>query len=200
MIDALRAVLHLPAGRHLIAVAGSPASGKSTFAKRFADELSASGRAAQVVPMDGFHLDNAILDARGDRARKGAPHTFDLRGFQRLMADVARGGQVIYPLFDRARDLAVAGAGELSGDTELVVVEGNYLLYDAPGWRDLAPLWSVSVWLEVSAEMLMSRLMQRWRQQGMTGEEAIARVRGNDLPNAEEIAAHRLPATVTITV
>jgi len=198
MIEALRAALHLPRGRHLIAVAGAPASGKSHFAERFVHELNTSGRSAQVVPMDGFHLDNAILDARGDRTRKGAPHTFDLRGFARLLGDMRDGGAVVYPLFDRSRDIAVAGAAELRSETDLVVVEGNYLLYDAPGWRDLAPLWSLSIRLDVPIATLRARLMQRWRQHGLDGEAAYAKMHSNDLPNAQDIAAHPLPATFTI--
>lgn len=189
-----RAALSLPPGRHLIAVAGPPASGKSHFADRFAHDLTEAGRPAQVVAMDGFHLDNTLLDASGDRARKGAPHTFDLRGFARLLSDIASGGAVVHPLFDRSRDLAVAGAGRIAAETDLVVVEGNYLLYDAPGWRDLAALWSLSIWLDVPVDILRARLMQRWREQGMTGEAAFAKVRENDLPNAEDMIAHRLPA------
>ena len=150
-VDPVTESLRLPAGRHLIAVAGPPASGKSTFAHRLAYELTLAGRIAQVVPMDGFHLDNTILDGRDDRARKGAPHTFDVRGFRRLLQDIMTGGAVVYPLFDRDRDLAVAGAGELAAETDLVVVEGNYLLYDHPDWRDLAGLWALSIRLDVPA-------------------------------------------------
>jgi len=78
LIDLLDA---LPKGRRLIAIAGAPASGKSTLAARVVEGLNAQvpGRAA-VVPMDGFHLDDTVLSARGDLARKGAPHTFDVLG------------------------------------------------------------------------------------------------------------------------
>ena len=197
-VDPVTESLRLPAGRHLIAVAGPPASGKSTFAHRLAYELTLAGRIAQVVPMDGFHLDNTILDGRDDRARKGAPHTFDVRGFRRLLQDIMTGGAVVYPLFDRDRDLAVAGAGELAAETDLVVVEGNYLLYDHPDWRDLADLWALSIRLDVPEATLRARLMQRWREHGLDGEAAFARMNGNDMPNALEIIRHPLPATITI--
>lgn len=199
MRDPLTAALALPAGRRLIAVAGAPASGKSTFAQRLAEGLNKAGRAAAVVPMDGFHLDNAILEARGDRPRKGAPHTFDARGFRRLIEDIRAGGNVYFPLFDRSRDLAVAGAGLVQDQTEVVVVEGNYLLYDHPEWRALAPLWDLAIRIEVPEPILRARLMQRWREHGLNGEEAFARVRENDHPNGQEIAAHPLPADITLT-
>lgn len=67
--------------RQIIAVAGPPASGKSTAARALAHALGRAGKSAAVIPMDGFHLDNAVLAARGILSRKGAPHSFDLQGF-----------------------------------------------------------------------------------------------------------------------
>jgi len=199
MTNPLAAALALPPGRQLIAVAGPPGSGKSTLAQELAWDLTMAGRPAQVVPMDGFHLDNTLLDIRGLRARKGAPGTFDARGFHRLLADILTGGPVIFPHFDRTRDLAVAGAGALAEDTELVVVEGNYLLFDHPDWAPLAQLWAMSVWLDVPRDVLHDRLVQRWRDFGFDETTARTRAEGNDLPNAERIAAHRLPATLTLS-
>ena len=49
--------------RNLIAIAGPPASGKPTVSATVLDELTARGRSAGLVAMDGYHLDNAILDA-----------------------------------------------------------------------------------------------------------------------------------------
>lgn len=200
MHDALVArALALPEGaRHLIALAGPPASGKSTQAEGLAADLCAAGRRAVVVPMDGFHLDNRLLEARGLQARKGAPETFDLRGFARLMQDLQQGGDVIYPVFDRGRDLAIAGAGQLDAACDLVVVEGNYLLFDAPGWRDLAQHWALSVYLEVAEAVLRARLIGRWTDHGLSHADAVARAEANDLPNAARLMAHRLPADMVI--
>ena len=79
------------------------------FAPQLQATLRRHGIAAEVVPMDGFHLDNALLDARGLRAKKGAPETFDVAGFIALIHRLKTEADVVYPLFDRARDLSVAG-------------------------------------------------------------------------------------------
>ena len=192
--------LALPEGkRQIIALAGPPASGKSTRAEALACELTAAGRLAAVVPMDGFHLDNRVLDARGLRARKGAPNTFDLRGFARLVADLATASEVIYPVFDRDRDLAIAGAGVLPEQCDLVVVEGNYLLYDAPGWRDLARFWTISAYLDVPLACLHDRLTDRWIAHGLSAEDARARAEGNDLANAALVQGNRLDADLVLS-
>lgn len=195
----LEAALGLPAGRrHLIALAGAPASGKSRLAQDLADRLSVSGRKAQVVPMDGFHLANPILQARGMLDRKGAPESFDLDGFKRLLAALRDGGEVIFPTFDRALDTALAGAGVVAADCECVVVEGNYLLLDEPGWRDLSGLWDLSIRLDVPRDVLLARLLDRWRQHGLDPAAARARAESNDMANADRMAAHALPPDIVL--
>lgn len=194
-----RRALALPAGRQLVALAGPPASGKSTLAETLAAALSDAGRMAVVVPMDGFHLDNRLLDARGLRSRKGAPETFDLRGFARLISDLKMPGEVVFPLFDRDRDLAVAGAGLVPDSCDLVVVEGNYLLFDAPGWRDLKNEWSLSAYIDAPESLLRQRLGARWLDQGLNAHDAAVRAEQNDLPNARRIAQHRLATDMTLS-
>ena len=59
--------------RFLVAIAGAPASGKSTLAEDLlaALERLAPGQAA-LMPMDGYHFDDAVLDELGYRARPSA--------------------------------------------------------------------------------------------------------------------------------
>ena len=63
--------------RRLVAVVGPPASGKSTVAEALAKRLTDQVEEAVVVPMDGFHLDDRLLQKDGTQNRKGAPNTFD---------------------------------------------------------------------------------------------------------------------------
>jgi len=184
-------VLALPTGRRrkLIALAGPPGSGKSTMAQQLADRLTASGRIAQVVPMDGFHLDNRILQQRGLLDRKGAPETYDLSGFSRLIMQLHEQDEVFFPVFDRRRDFAISGAGVVDKACEFVVVEGNYLLLDEPGWKSLAQQWDLSVWLNVGLPELQARSVRRWLEHGFSEEQARRRAETNDLPNARRVIA-----------
>ncbi|MDO7629820.1 MAG: NB-ARC domain-containing protein, partial [Loktanella sp.] len=79
-VDALASLIHekrAEGGRLIVAIAGAPGSGKSTLAKEVARRISLQKCPCIVVPMDGFHLDNAILEDLNLIARKGAPETFD---------------------------------------------------------------------------------------------------------------------------
>lgn len=186
-------------GRRLVAVAGVPAGGKSLLAANITAAVNDTGRAARAIPMDGFHLDNDILDARGLRARKGAPETFDAEGFIHLMHRLKDGGEVVYPLFDRSRDLAVAGAAVIEADCDMAIVEGNYLLFNEAPWSSLSQLWDISVWLDTPEDVLLDRCVRRWLDHDHTPEAALARAESNDLPNARRIIGARLAADVTIS-
>lgn len=186
------------ARRRLVALAGPPASGKSTVAAQLTEALNSNGIPTQLVPMDGFHLDNRILQDRGQMAVKGAPQTFDAAGFLALVRRLRDEADVYYPEFDRVRDLSVAGAGHVNDTCQTVVIEGNYLLFDAPVWRDLAQYWDLSIALSVDIGILRERLIERWLSHGLTLAEATQRAEGNDLANAALIAKSSLPADLTL--
>jgi fructokinase len=187
-----------PGARVLVAIAGPPASGKSTLAADLVARLSGEGLTAALVPMDGFHLDNAVLDARGLLHRKGAPETFDAAGFCHLIGRLRDRVEAVVPRFDRALDLAIAGAEVVGADCDVVVVEGNYLLFAEAPWDTLAPMWDVRIFLEVPERELRPRLVRRWLDHGLTESEAAARAEANDLANARRIMAARLGADLTL--
>jgi pantothenate kinase len=162
------------------------------------DGLRGEGIQTELVPMDGFHLDNRILDARGLRACKGAPESFDAAGFLALVRRLRSGAEVVYPVFDRARDLSIAGAGIVTPACDMVIIEGNYLLFNEDPWSDLKGLWDFSVWLDTSEETILQRCISRWLNHGHDLPAARMRAETNDLANARRIIAARLPADLVV--
>lgn len=179
--------------RFIVAIAGAPAAGKSTLAEGLCREINAEidGEPAIVVPMDGFHYDNLILDARGHRSRKGSPHSFDAEGFSIILARLkAADGDVAIPVFDRSMDLARAGAAIVTAQHRILLVEGNYLLLNQPVWCDLPQYFDMSIFLQVPLETLENRLIQRWLDHGAAYEAAKTRALANDIPNAQVVVQH----------
>ena len=182
-------------GRFLTALAGPPGAGKSTLA---AELVSALGQGAKAVPMDGFHYDDAVLIARGARDRKGAPDTFDAQGFFHLLKRLRVEDEVAIPLFDRDLEISRAGADIVTAADRLLVVEGNYLLLNEAPWPEAAPLFDLTVWIDVPEAELDRRLQVRWAHYGKTPAEARAWIDSNDLPNIRRVTQNSRPADLML--
>ena len=181
--------------RFIVGVAGPPGAGKSTIADAVAKAI---GAGARVVPMDGFHYDNAVLDKLGLRARKGAPETFDALGFVHLLRRLRSGGDAAIPVFDRDADLARAGADLVTAADKYLIVEGNYLLLDEAPWRDLAPLFDLTIFIDVAEAELDRRLVARWDHHGKTPAEARHWIDSNDMPNIRRVTQGSRRADIVI--
>ncbi len=146
-------------------------------------------------------MDNAILEARGLLPRKGAPKTFDVRGFIDILEAVKKGGEeVLVPVFDRSREIAIASARAVSPETRIVLVEGNYLLLDEAPWSKLDGRFDYTVYVGPAYDVLEERLRQRWQHYGLDEETIRQKLYGNDLPNGKRVSERSRPADLRIEI
>ncbi|KXG84500.1 nucleoside triphosphate hydrolase [Agrobacterium bohemicum] len=187
--------------RFIVAIAGPPGAGKSTLADALYCELTKRGEKAEVLPMDGFHMDNGILRERGLLARKGAPETFDVRGFFDIVNAVRKADQdVLVPVFDRAREIAIASARSVSSETRFILAEGNYLLLNEQPWIQLKNSFDLSIFVGPSVEVLEQRLRDRWIGYGLDEAGIAAKLYGNDLPNGKRVVQNAQEADIKIDI
>ena len=183
--------------RFVVAIAGPPGAGKSTVADKLLGLLPEGSTA--VVPMDGFHYDDAVLTAKGLRQRKGAPETFDVDGYEALLKRLRAGdADVAIPVFDRSIELSRAAAAIVTRDVKFILTEGNYLLLDEEPWSRLAGLLDYTIFLDVPRDELERRLIQRWLDHGRTPEDGRNWVNSNDLPNVDRVLARRRQADLVV--
>ena len=176
-------------GRRILGIAGAPGAGKSTLAAQLVAHL---GKAAVIVPMDGFHLANAELK-RLDRAdRKGAHDTFDGYGYVALLRRLRspRTGETVYaPAFHREIEEPVAGEIPIASDVRLVITEGNYLLLEEGPWSEVHGLLDEAWYVDVDGAQRKAQLLERHMRFGRSREDALDWIENTDEPNARLIAA-----------
>jgi pantothenate kinase len=178
----------VPAGeRIIVAIAGAPASGKSTIAAALEQHLDAvEPGSAALLPMDGYHYDDEVLVPRGWRPRKGAPHTFDVGGYASSLRRLKAGDEpsVAVPRFDRDIEIARAGAIIIEPSARLIITEGNWLLLEDEPWPMLRPYFDHTALVVTDMATLEQRNRQRWVDYDFTEEMIRAKLDDNDMPNA----------------
>lgn len=177
--------------RLLLGITGAPGSGKSTFAAWLQQQFG-PGQAV-VVPMDGFHLGNAIIEGTPLRQRKGAIDTFDAGGYLSLLRRLVRRDEpVVYaPEFRRTLDEPVAASIAIPAEVPLVITEGNYLLAEQEPWKDIRAQLDEVWFVDVPPPLRLSRLVERHVSFGMERAAAEAWATGPDEANAVLIEATR---------
>ena len=177
--------------RILLGVTGAPGAGKSTFSACLADAFGPEK--ALVVPMDGFHLGNAIIDGTPLKLRKGAPDTFDVGGYASLLQRLRRRDEeVVYaPDFRRSIDEPVAASIAVPAAVPLIITEGNYLLSEDPEWQKVRAYLDEVWFIDTAPQLRLSRLVERHMLFGMDRPAAEAWAAGSDEANARLIAATR---------
>ena len=190
-------------GRQVLAIAGAPGSGKSTTVEALHTRLEAvrPGESA-VLPMDGFHYDDAVLRQMGRLPWKGAPDTFDVGGLRsaltRLRADDE--DTVAVPVFDRDLEISRGSARLVPSTVRLILAEGNYLLLDRAPWSALHPLFDLTCMIDVSEDVLAERLRARWVGYGLDAEAIRHKLDGNDLPNGATVRGQSIPADLVFAM
>lgn len=200
-VQHLLASLESGTTRWVIALAGLPGAGKSTRAEKWVaavNEITAVD-SAMALGMDGFHLSKAQLarmpDPEAALRRRGAPWTFDARGFARkvrALKSAATQADVYWPGFTHQSGDPLADACRVPASCRLVIIEGLYTLYRDGDWGLLQGCFDESWYLDTSRQTALARLRKRHQQVwGISETEAGARIESNDRHNARIVASTR---------
>ena len=195
--------------RILIMLAAPPGSGKTTLAG-FLEMLSArydDVERIQAIGIDGFHRYQEDLLAHtvirnGEEIPlvkiKGAPVTFDLGKLTERIRKVAGGEICGWPVYDRLLHNPVED--KIIVDGKIILLEGNYLLLDENGWRDLRSYADYTIMICAAEELLRERLIERRMKTGVSGEASAQFVDYSDMVNVRLCLEKSLPANLTLRI
>ena len=195
--------------RILVMLAAPPGAGKTTlltFLEKLSRERGDIG-AIQIIGMDGFHRRQEYLQShyvqRDDTQVamvdiKGAPVTFDLEKLTESIRKVAAGEVCGWPVYDRMLHNPVEDAIKVDGS--IILLEGNYLLLDKDGWRNLSAFADYTISIRAEEEFLRERLIDRKKKTGVNEEAAVRFVDYSDMPNARLCLGKTKPADLILTI
>ncbi|MCY3947007.1 MAG: nucleoside/nucleotide kinase family protein [Anaerolineaceae bacterium] len=161
---------------------------------------------AQALSIDGFHFPNRVMKRRtilrDGKQRlmhdyKGAPESFDLAGIRKKLSALRQGESIRWPLYDRKIHDPVEDA--IAVTRPLLIIEGNYVLLDAPGWRELRDLANFGIFLETDVDLTRERLRQRKLRGGYDEDWVVGHYARSDGPNTALILGQRLTADITLS-
>lgn len=200
--------LHRSKGRRILAMlAAPPGAGKSTLLS-FLELLSREHEeveSIQTIGMDGFHRRQEYLLAHetvrdGKKIPmvdvKGSPETFDLEKLKDGIKKITAGENCGWPVYDRHLHNPVEDAVQVTGG--IVLLEGNYLLLDTEGWRELSEYADHTILIRAEEKLLKDRLVARRVASGHPADEAEGFVEYSDMYNARLCLEHSKSADLTL--
>jgi type I pantothenate kinase len=219
------AFLGRPAGRppYVIAVAGSVAVGKSTFARILRSLIARwpDRPKVELITTDGFLHPNAVLQERGLMTRKGFPESYDMRRMIRFLADIKSGeGEVAAPLYSHMAYDIMPGESQVIKQPDVLIFEGLNVLQSGQFPVLASDFFDFSVYLDAEEADIEEWFLERFlllqktafrdegaffnRYKDWSPEEATAFARNVwrtiNLPNLREnIVPTRERASVVLT-
>ena len=182
---------------YIIAIAGSVAVGKSTFARILRSLLACwpDHPRVELVTTDGFLHPNRVLEQRGLMQRKGFPESYDLRRMLRFLADVKAGlPEVAVPVYSHLVYDIVSDRQEIVTRPDILIFEGLNVLQSVAAPVVASDFFDFSIYVDAEEADIEAWYVERFlllqhtafshpasyfrRYQGLSREEAESVARG----------------------
>ena len=195
--------------RILVMLAAPPGAGKSTFVsflEHMAKEIIPIKK-VQAVGMDGFHRRQEYLTSHTTVVDgkeipmvdiKGAPITFDLEALKNKIIELKENAVCKWPEYNRMLHNPVEDA--IVVDADIALLEGNYLLLDQDGWRDISEYADYTISMTADPQMLRERLIDRKTASGKAREKAEEFVDFSDMANVKICLEHSKKADLELMI
>ena len=195
--------------RILVILAAAPGTGKSTLCT-YLEKLSKENKEfteIQSIGMDGFHYQQDYLNSHSTIRNgkeilmakiKGSPETFNLPLLTERIKKIASGENCRWPIYDRKIHNPVDNVITITSN--IILLEGNYLLLKERGWNELELLSDYTILLKTNENILRKRLIDRKVAGGKSIEEATSFVDYSDMVNVKTCLEKSNKGNLTLEV
>ncbi|MCR5416988.1 MAG: nucleoside/nucleotide kinase family protein [Pseudobutyrivibrio sp.] len=195
--------------RVVVLLAAPPGSGKSTLLSflKYLSETNEELMPITTIGMDGFHryqdyLISHSLTRDGKEYKmvevKGCPETFDLEKLTERLKRISNGENIGWPEYNRMTHNPEEDAILVDGN--IVFLEGNYLLLNRKGWKDLKKYADFTISIKASESLLKGRLVDRKVKSGTTLDNAKKFVEFSDMYNVRTCLTESVDADVELEI
>ena len=190
--------------RTKILLAGPPGSGKSTFASVL-EELAHQQKSfsIQALGLDGFHFKNTYLRSNfisynGKEltleAIKGAPETYDIKSLLKQW-QLLDNPNAQWPVYDRTLHEPVSNKIVLK--SEVLLLEGNWVLLDEEKWRVLSAQADLTIFYVQAKNRFVNDLKPEKNVEVLVRRSRSHYLR-TDKPNVYRVLTKSLPADLEL--
>ena len=195
--------------RILVILAAPPGTGKSTLCT-YLEKLSKKNEEfinIQCIGMDGFHYQQDYLNSHSTIRNgkeilmakiKGSPETFNLPLLTERIKKVISGENCRWPIYDRKIHNPVDNVITITSN--IILLEGNYLLLKEDGWNELEQYADYTIFLKPNENILRKRLIDRKVAGGNSIEEATSFVDSSDMVNIKTCLEKSKKGDLTLEV
>ena len=159
----------MPAGPHIIGIAGPSCSGKSEIARSLIKELSETNPV--ILTLDSYYHDLSSLDpAKREKKNFDVPEALDHYLLRQQLIALTNGSSIEKPVYDFATHTRSPQPERIvPGAT--VIIEGLFALY----WRKIRDLFHTSVFVTLNDHICLSRRIERdTKERGRSRESVLS--------------------------
>lgn len=195
-------------GRRIVVfVSAPPGAGKTTVCQFLEYLAHKEGICSlQSVGLDGFHyhqdyiLNHTVTKAGHEipmKLVKGCPETYDTVWMEKKLRQLGK-GSCRFPVYSRILHDVVEEATEIKSD--IILVEGNWLLLSEEPWLSLMKYCDDSVFIYADECILRDRLIDRKVKGGLSPEEARRYYERSDKENVQRLLANHVQGRVNMRI
>jgi pantothenate kinase len=165
--------------RVVIGFAGSPGAGKSVVAVLLQNMARQSGLpfVVECITVDAYHFPNEFLLSHFSGGKplkqvKGRFDTYDAKALAQDLKAFSAGETVSFPIYSRKLHDPVKNGVVVEAKEALLIVEGQWLLFDRAGWEEVGPRLDYAIFIDSDPVRAKEPVLKRHMAGGRSWEDA----------------------------